>query len=253
MTVPRHRVAIVQSAYVPWKGFFDLIARCDEYVIFDQVQFAKRHWHNRNLLKTPQGTTWITIPVDTKSRFEQAIEDVRISQGDWAERHWRTIKGNYSRAPHFARLGPIIEDLYGRAGGQPALTSINELLLRALCGLLGIRTRISRDTSYAATGTKTDRLLDICLKAGATHYLSGPAAKSYLEEAKFAAAGIAVEWMTYGGYPPYPQQWGPFEPAVSILDLLFNVGESSPEYWNTSSGLAEPQHEPSVARPGARR
>lgn len=233
----RHRVAIIQSAYVPWKGFFDLVGRCEEYVIFDSVQYAKRHWHNRNVLKTPQGTVWITIPVATKSRFEQAIEDVTICE-DWADRHWRTIVANYRRAPQFDRLAPAIEALYAQAAMQTHLSAVNELFLRGVCDLLGIRTRIVRDRIYEPIGSRTDRLLDICRKACATHYLSGPSAKTYLEEDKFRAAGIAVEWMTYGGYPEYHQCWGGYESAVSILDLLFNVGNSEPRFWQGRNGEA---------------
>jgi hypothetical protein len=227
---PHHRIAIIQSAYIPWRGFFDLIGRCDEYVIFDSVQYAKRHWHNRNLIKTPNGSLWITIPVATKSRFEQSIEEVTIS-AEWAERHWRTLVSNYSRAPHFTRLAPQIESLYESASQLRCLTAVNELFLRALCNILGIRTLITRDGKYEPVGARSDRLIDICRKAGATHYLSGPSARAYLEEEKFTAAGIAVEWMTYGDYPVYAQCWGGYEPALSVLDLLFNIGEAEPRFW----------------------
>jgi hypothetical protein len=227
---PRHRVAIIQSAYIPWRGFFDLIGRCDEYVIFDSVQFAKRHWHNRNLIRTPTGTTWMTIPVVTKSRFLQNIDDVRISE-TWADRHWRTISLNYSRAPHFKRLAPQIEALYAKVAHEERLTLVNESFLRAICDLFLIKARVVRDRHYDPQGSQTDRLLDICVKAGATAYLSGPSARTYLEEDKFRAAGIQVEWMDYAGYREYRQCWDGYEPAVSILDLLFNVGEQEPRFW----------------------
>jgi hypothetical protein len=227
------RIAIIQSAYVPWRGFFDLIGRCDKYVIFDTVQFVKRHWHNRNRIVTPAGPVWITIPVATKSRFEQPIEAVKISE-PWAEKHWRTIASNYKRAPHFETLGPRIEALFTAASEETLLTRINEIFLREIVGLLKLKVTIVRDTLYAPVGSKTTRLLDICEKAKATHYLSGPSARDYLQEEAFREAGIAVEWMNYPAYPPYPQVWGGFEPAVSILDLLFNAGTECEALWNSA-------------------
>jgi WbqC-like protein family len=224
------RIAIIQSAYVPWRGFFDLIGRCDEYVIFDTVQYAKRHWHNRNKVKTAGGPVWITIPVATKSRFEQPIQEVRVSE-PWAEKHWRTIAFNYRRAPHYKTLAPRLETLLEAASEEIYLTRINERFLCEIATMLGLKTKITRDATYAPLGSKTARLLDICLKAGATHYLSGPSAREYLDENAFREAGIEVEWMHYPAYPAYPQLWAPFEPAVSILDLLLNAGRDCTPLW----------------------
>lgn len=224
-TAPRgaKRVGIIQSCYIPWKGFFDLIGRCHEYVVFDEVQYAKRHWHNRNIIKTPTGRQWLTIPVVSKSRFEQPIDEVEIAE-PWAEKHWRSIIFSYRKAPHFDYWAPLVEGLFQRADGLSLLTDVNELFLRELTVALGLSTVITRDRAYRADGKKTDRLLDICLKAGATAYLSGPSARSYLEEEKFRDAGISMEWMTYGPYAEYPQLHGPFEHGVTVLDLMFNVG-----------------------------
>jgi len=225
------RVAIIQSAYVPWRGFFDLINRCDEYVVFDSVQFAKRHWHNRNVLKTAQGPSWITIPVASKSRFEQPIDAVEISE-PWAEKHWKSIEANYRKAHCFSSVAPVLQRLYEACSRENLLTNVNEILLRGLLEILDIDTRIVRDSAYEPTGTRTDRLLDICVKAQATHYLSGPSARSYLEEDKFREAGITVEWMDYPDYPIYRQLWGDFTPAVSIIDLLLNEGPARPDLWS---------------------
>jgi hypothetical protein len=93
------RISIVQSCYVPWKGFFDLIGQCDEYVIFDSVQYVKRHWHNRNRIKTANGVEWLTIPVVSKGRFEQPIDEVAIEK-PWAEKHWRALELAYKHARH---------------------------------------------------------------------------------------------------------------------------------------------------------
>jgi len=228
------RIAIIQSAYVPWRGFFDLIGRCDEYVIFDSVQYARRHWHNRNKIITPGGPIWITIPVATKSRFEQPIEEVTISE-PWAERHWRTFVANYRRAAHFDSLSPRIERWFEVAAKEVLLTCINEIFLREVASLLRLRTTFTRDTKYHPTGSKSARLIDICTKANATHYLSGPSARAYLDETAFRNAGIVLEWMTYPSYPPYTQVWGGFVPAVSILDLLFNAGSDCEPFWNSAA------------------
>lgn len=228
------RIAIIQSAYVPWRGFFDLINRCDEYVIFDTVQFAKRHWHNRNKIITANGPCWITIPVVTKSRFEQPIDEVEISD-TWADKHWRTLAMSYSHAPHFKTLSSRIEALYTAAAGETLLTRINETFMREVATMLGVKTEITRDVQYRPEGTRTARLLDICIKAKATHYLSGPSAQSYLDENVFREASIIVEWMQYPTYPAYPQVWGGFEPAVSILDLLFNAGTHCKPMWDPST------------------
>jgi WbqC-like protein family len=219
------RISIIQSCYVPWRGFFDLIGRCDLYVIYDQVQYVRRHWHNRNRIKTAAGVEWLTIPVVSKGRFDQPIDHVEIEK-PWAEKHWRTLELAYRRAPFFDSVAPVVQGWYERAAKKTLLTEINAIFLREISGRLGLATRIVRDTAYPAcsTSSSTDRLLAIVRAAGADCYLSGPSAKAYFDETLFTNAGIAVEWMDYSGYPAYPQLHGPFEPAVSVLDLLFNTG-----------------------------
>jgi WbqC-like protein family len=217
------RVSIIQSAYVPWKGFFDLINRCDEYVVFDQVQFVKRHWHNRNRIKTPGGAQWITIPVLSKSRFEQPICEVEISE-PWAEKHWRTIETNYRHALFFKSEGPRIKEWYEKAEKMERLSEVNRFFLNKIKDALALEVTITSDANYPAVSKKTDRLLAICKAAGATHYLSGPSAREYLEVDIFNKSGIAVEWMNYGPYSEYRQINGAFEHNVTILDALLNLG-----------------------------
>lgn len=228
------RICIIQSPYIPWRGFFDLIGRCDEYVVFDGAQFVKRHWHNRNRIKTAQGGAWLTIPVLTTGRFTQPIAEVQIA-GPWAEQHWRSLELAYRRAPHFETYAQQIRASYEAAGRERLLTNVNQLFLREIAKLLGIKTRIVRDDAYPAAGAKTERLLGIARAAGADRYLSGPSARAYFDEALFADAGIAVEWMAYDGYPPYPQLHGEFDPAVTVLDLLFNTGPDAPRYLRSAS------------------
>jgi len=223
------RICIIQSCYIPWKGFFDLIRRCDEYVIFDTAQYVKGHWHNRNRIKTADGVTWLTIPVLTKGRYDQPIDQVEIEK-PWADKHWRAIELAYKRAPFFEQFAPAVKRWYERADKQARLTDVNAIFLHGIADLFGVKTRIVRDTAYPADGTKTKRLLGIARAAGADRYLSGPSARAYFDEAMFTEAGITPEWMSYAGYPEYPQLHGTFEHAVSAFDLLFNAGPDAPRY-----------------------
>jgi hypothetical protein len=227
------RVAIIQSSYIPWKGFFDLIGRCDEYVIYDSMQYVKRHWHNRNRIKTANGVEWLTIPVVSKGRFEQPIEQVEIEK-PWAEKHWRALELAYRRAAFFDRYAGTVREWYQRADRERRLTDVNEIFLRGIASLLGLKVRIVRDHAYPAQGIKTERLLAIARAAGAGRYLSGPSAREYFDEALFVAAGITPEWMDYQGYPEYPQLHGSFEHAVTALDLLFNTGPDASRYLDRS-------------------
>jgi hypothetical protein len=225
------RICIIQSCYIPWKGFFDLIGRCDEYVIYDSAQYVKRHWHNRNRIKTASGVEWLTIPVATKSRFEQPIDQVEIEK-PWADKHWRALQLAYRRTAFFEQLAPTVKGWYERADKQTRLTDVNAIFLGGIAELLGLKTRIVRDTAYSTKGAKTERLLAIARAAGADRYLSGPSARAYFDESMFTSAGVTPEWMSYEGYPEYPQLYGSFEHGVSTLDLLFNTGPDAPRYLN---------------------
>jgi hypothetical protein len=221
------RVAIVQSNYIPWKGYFDLIAACDEFILLDDVQYTRRDWRNRNRIKTPTGVQWLTIPVEVKGKYHQRICDVTVSDGDWARTHWRTLTHCYAKAPFFRELAPRMEALYGEAAGLQRLTDINERFLRALCAELGIATPIRRSSEFTLPEGASERLLSLCTQSGATAYLSGPAARDYLDTAMFSGAGVSVDWMNYDGYPEYSQQHPPFDHAVTVLDLLFNTGRDA--------------------------
>ena len=223
----RKRVSIIQSCYIPWLGFFDLISRCDEYIIYDQAAYRSHHWHNRNKIKTAQGPLWLNIPVT--ARLGQPIEDIEVHKG-WSRRHWRTIEQAYARARYFARKRPSFQQIYEELSDENRLSAINERFIKALAQTLELRCQITRDRKYAAVGSRTERVVSICLAAGATHYLTGPSARSYLDERLFVEVGIEVEWMHYPVYSPYTQPHGPFVQNLSILDVLFNCGPSSGEY-----------------------
>ncbi len=228
-------VVITQSNYIPWRGYFDLLRSADEVVLLDCVQYTRRDWRNRNRIKTAQGTTWLTVPVETKGQYLQAIDETRISNAHWAAKHIRAIEVAYSRAPHYNELAPWLFDLLRSVSPEPLLTKVNEQLLRAFCERLGITVPIRRcsdvlDRSALRSMRPTERLVAIATELRSARYLSGPSAQDYLDVALFEAAGIQVSWMSYDGYPHYSQLWGAFEPHVSVVDLLLNAGREAPRY-----------------------
>ena len=228
MTRPEKRVAIVQSSYIPWKGYFDLMRAVDEFILLDEVQFTKRDWRSRNRIKTAQGPLWLSIPVQTKGRFHQAIQETEISDPGWAQSHWRSISTHYAKTPYFAQYRDSICALYQRT--ETSLSEINRRMIEGLAALLDIRTKLTWSMDYASVGSKTDRLVSLCEQSGATGYLSGPSAGAYLDLDRFAAAGITVRYADYTGYPEYPQLYPPFEHAVSVIDLLLNAGPGASTY-----------------------
>lgn len=224
-------VAIVQSNYVPWKGYFDLVRAADLFVLYDDVQYTRRDWRNRNRIKTADGTQWLTIPVDVKGKYAQTVRETRIGDPGWAANHLTRLRHAYARAPFARVLLPAVADLYAEAGQFETLSEVNALFVRRLCDLLDINTEIVDSAAYRLDNPDpSGRLLDVCLQAGATEYLSGPAARAYLDEELFRRAGVAVRYMDYAGYPEYPQLHGPFDHAVSVLDLLFMTGPRAVEY-----------------------
>lgn len=222
------RLAILQSNYVPWKGYFDIINYVDEFVLYDTVQFTKNDWRNRNKIKTANGPAWLSIPVHHS--FGQSIQDTQTSDSKWAQRHWKTLVQNYANAPCFGSCKSHFEQLYASVAEEKYLSAINHRFILEICRLLGIPTRITWSRDYRMEGSQTERLVDLCKQAGATEYLSGPAAKDYIQEDLFTHSGIKLRYMDYTGYPEYPQRNPPFEHGVSILDLIFNVGQDAPKF-----------------------
>jgi hypothetical protein len=224
------RVAIVQSNYIPWKGYFDLINSVDEFILFDDAQYTRRDWRNRNKIKTPHGPAWLTIPVAVKGKYLQRIRDTQVEGTSWASDHWRTIVQFYSKAPHFPTYRSVFEGLYLDCQ-EWSLSQINYRFLSAICGILGISTRISRSMDYSLNeGGKTERLVSLCQQAGARVYVSGPAAKNYIEPELFGEANIELQYFDYGCYPEYHQMYPPFVHDVSIVDLLLNEGPRAREF-----------------------
>jgi hypothetical protein len=221
------KIAILQSNYIPWKGYFDIIAAVDEFILYDDMQFTKNDWRNRNRIKTPAGVQWLSIPVG--SDIHRRIRDVQLPATAWAQQHWKTLSLNYRAARHYERVARWLAPLYLENACRD-LSSFNRTTIEAICRHLDIDTRISNSWDYRLAEGKTERLVDLCVQAGGSVYVSGPSARGYLDESLFRAAGIEVEWMQYGPYPEYPQLWGPFVHEVSVLDLLFNCGDDAPRY-----------------------
>jgi len=222
-------VAIVQSSYIPWKGYFDLIRAADEFILLDDVQFTKRDWRSRNRIKTKDGLSWLTIPVQTSGRYQQRIMDTTIADSTWSERHWQTIQSAYARTPFFDAYAPQLREAYQRVTSN-RLSDVNRSLLERVCQMLGITTPIRWSSEYHPREGRNERLIDLCVKSGATDYLSGPSARGYVDEAVFADAGVTVHFADYSGYREYDQPYPPFEHAVSVLDLLFCTGPAATDY-----------------------
>ncbi|MGD9787577.1 MAG: WbqC family protein [Sulfuricellaceae bacterium] len=227
-------VAILQSCYIPWKGFFDIIRQVDEFILYDEVQFTRRDWRNRNLIKTAEGLKWLTIPVINKGHYHAPIRDMLVADPTWAGQHWQSLLHAYRKAACFDEVAPFIEDLY-RGCTETRLSEVNRRFIAALCGYLGIDTPLSWSWDYPVqSDDRTQRLVELCRAAGATRYLSGPSAKAYMDLERFHRAGIEVEYMDYSGYPVYRQLHGEFQHGVSVLDLLFNEGREARHFLDRS-------------------
>jgi len=226
------RVAVVQSNYIPWKGYFDLMNRVDEFILFDDVQYTRRDWRNRNRIKTPRGPAWLSIPVQAKGNYLAAIKDITLSDPAWGRRHFDILAENYRGARHFKTYEELFSELY-LCTRDTHLSMVNQRFLAAISGVLGIRTTLTWSMAYSfdrAEPDRTKRLVDLCRQAGATSYLSGPLARGYMDEELFAREGLELAYMDYSGYPEYHQLHPPFEHAVSILDLIFNEGPDATKY-----------------------
>ncbi|HEY4582183.1 MAG TPA: WbqC family protein [Lysobacter sp.] len=229
------RIAVLQSNYIPWKGYFDLIHDVDTFIFYDDVQFTRQDWRTRNRVKTANGPIWLSVPAGTD--LDRLICNVQLREHAWQKKHWATLSQAYGKTPHFARYRAFFEDVYlGRT--WTSLSELNQYLITTISReLLGIGTRFLDSRKFNAQGQKLDRLLDLIGQTGAGTYLSGPAAKDYIDPARFEALGVELVYKDYSGYPEYPQLHPPFEHAVSILDLLFHTGDDAPHYiWGWRGG-----------------
>lgn len=225
------KCVILQPSYIPWRGFFHQIQKCDVFVFYDDVQYDKGGWRNRNRIKTQSGPKWLTIPVITKGALSQGqlLRDIRTDENQkWQRRHWQTLMQSYAKAPFLTEVAPHLEQAYLEPAPNLVDFTIRTTIL--LSNMLGIGDRqFLRSSDLKAEGQKTNRIISIIEQLGASHYISGPAAKAYLDIDKLSEHKITLEYMDYN-YPEYEQLYPPFEGKVSIVDLLFMMGPDSPKY-----------------------
>jgi hypothetical protein len=221
------RVAVLQSNYLPWKGYFDLIHDVDLFVFYDDVQYTKNDWRNRNRIKTPKGSEWITIPAGYD--LSRLICEVRIKGTEWQKQHWSKLCRYYSAASCFRKYEEFFRYVYLEREWT-MLSELNQFLIRHIAReFLGIKTVFVDSRNYELGGRRTARLIDLLRQVRASCYLSGPAGKAYIDEEAFRLAGIELEYKDYEGYPEYQQFYPPFDPFVSVVDLLFQAGDQAAE------------------------
>ena len=223
------RAVVLQSNYIPWKGYFDLVNRADVFVFYDDVQYTKNDWRNRNRIKTATGVRWLTIPAGTNLR--RRICDVEIADQRWKRAHRRAITDAYREAPHFTAYAPLLDALY--ESDLTNLSAINQRAIVDISRLLGITTEFRDSRELSPQGSGSSRVLDLVSRLGADTYLSGPRGRAYLDAAAFEKAGVTLEYYDYAGYPEYRQLHGAFVHDVTILDLLFNEGPDAPRAMKT--------------------
>lgn len=222
---------ILQPSYIPWRGYFHQIQKADVFVFYDCVQYDKHGWRNRNLIKTKNAGQWLTIPVAAKGCISDGtpICEIKISSHEsWRKKHLKSLRQSYSQAPYLEHYSALLEEIYSR--DDKLLADFTCATTKMISGALGItKTTFIRSSELGLSGTKTDRILNVLKRIGATHYISGPSARDYLDIPALNEVGISVEFMDYN-YPPYPQIHGSFDPHVSIVDLLLNVGNDAPSF-----------------------
>lgn len=221
------RVGIIQSNYIPWRGYFDFIDSVDLFIFHDDIQYTKQDWRNRNKIKSENGSKWLTVPVHYKNS-SQLINDTYIDNADnWQIKHLRSIQHAYMKTPYY---NDFINSYKGIiSSGIQTISELNQKLIKWIMDILGITTKLYCSSDFELSGKSTERLINLLKLTEATTYLSGPSAANYLDYNLFRKAGINLEFKSYD-YTSYPQMYGPFVPDVTVLDLLFNTGPKAREY-----------------------
>jgi hypothetical protein len=225
------KVAIIQSSYIPWKGYFDMIRNVDLFIFHDDLQYTKGDWRNRNKIKTPNGPKWLTIPCGTNEK--RLICEVELKDAGWQKKHWRIIQECYRNALFYRTYKPFFEEIYLGTVWKNLSEFNQNFIKRITLEILGAKTTFVDSRVFQVRSSKAERVCELLKKAGAVHYISGPSAKNYLSEDDLAKKGISLKWMDYSGYPEYNQLYPPFEHHVSIIDLIMNEGPNAVEYMKT--------------------
>lgn len=222
----KKKVAIIQSCYIPWRGYFDIIRNVDTFILLDDVQYTRRDWRNRNQIKTLNGLKWLTIPVSNKGKYgHQKICEIEVSNKDWAEQHWNQIRETYKKSPYYNSVAEHLQKTYEAAASEVYLSRINRLFLENICILLEIKTHIRWSTDFFEAKdldsfSSSERLLNLTCAAGGKQYISGSSAKDYLDQSLFKEKEVEVCWFNYPKYPEYTQLHDPFNQEVSVVDTL---------------------------------
>jgi len=226
-----NKVIITQSNYIPWKGYFSAMREATHLVLYDDMQYTKRDWRNRNMLITPNGPKWLSVPIEVKGKYYQKINEAKVSDLGWGVKHWDFIKSNYKNSSYFNEYKNYFEDLYLNPPSE-FLSEINLEFIKRIITLLNIDIEILSSKEFELKGNKTEKLINICKELNASKYYTGPAAKNYMDENLFMDNNIKIEYYNFSGYPEYKQQWGDFTHNVSILDMFFNLGPETINYFN---------------------
>jgi hypothetical protein len=218
-------IVVLQPGYLPWLGYFEQLYQSDVFVVLDDVQYDKNGWRNRNRVRTADGWCWLTVPVVRDGLSELLIKDVRVDETRrWRSNHWKTLRQHYRKAPHFDQYEQALEGLYRK--NWDYLLDLDLAFADCLARAFGISRPIRLASEFRARGKKTERLIELCAAAGASHYYSGAAAREYLDVGAMEHAGVTVTFQDYD-HPHYPQVYGPFIPYLSAVDLLLNAGPES--------------------------
>ena len=232
------KVAILQSNYIPWRGYFDLINYVDEFIIFDEMQYTKRDWRNRNLIKTPNGLRWLTIPVNVKGKFNQKIKDTKIIENSWQKKHFQSIKLNYAKSKNYHLIVSLLGPLYEQHNFD-YLSFCNLKFIKLINKFLKIDTKISNSSDFFLENDKNERLASLVQQTNGNVYVSGPSAQNYIDIDVFKNKDISVEWFNYNNYKQYNQLWGDFQNHVSIIDLLMNEGQNAVNFLHSNQYKVE--------------
>ena len=218
-------LCVLQPGYLPWLGFFDQMRRCDIFICYDDVQYDKHGWRNRNRIKSPKGPHWLTVPVRHKGLGWPKIKEIEIdNQTGWARKHVGTIRQFYAEAPYVNQYLPMLEELLMKP--WVLLVDLDLAVIEMMSGWLGLKGRVVRSSSLGIEGAQSERLYKLCKHFGVNRYLSGDSARNYLDLDLFERNNVSVIWQQYQ-HPVYPQQHGEFVPYLSALDLVLNCGPES--------------------------
>jgi len=229
----KNKIIITQSNYIPWKGYFTSMKEATHLVLYDDMQYTKRDWRNRNKIITQKGPTWLSIPVNVKGKYHQKINEAKVNDIEWSSKHWSVIKQNYKKAPCFDTYGKVFEDIYlNKLKNLHFLSDINRTILQSCVELLDIDITIVDSREFDLQGGKTEKLVNICKELNAESYFTGPAAKAYMSEELFENEGIKVKYYDLQGFPEYQQLWDGFDHFVSIVDMFMNLGKDTIKYFN---------------------